>query len=85
MDVRALSFTGSSRTGRLIQEAAARANLKQVFLELGGKSPAIVFEDADLDKAAKETAHSVQYVESGKQAGGELILGGGAPEGREGY
>jgi aldehyde dehydrogenase (NAD+) len=60
MDVRALSFTGSGRTGRLIQAAAAKSNLKQVYLELGGKSPAVIFEDADLAAAAKETAHSIQ-------------------------
>lgn len=60
MDVRALSFTGSTRTGRQIQEAASKSNLKAVFLELGGKSPAIVFEDADLEKAAELTQHSVQ-------------------------
>ncbi|KAF7448493.1 PutA NAD-dependent aldehyde dehydrogenase [Pyrenophora tritici-repentis] len=149
MDVRALSFTGSSRTGRIIQAAAAKSNLKQVYLELGGKSPAIVFEDADIEKAVKDTAHSVQwnsgqvcmansrvyvqdtiadryielfkqrfendtkmgdpldagesgvnhgpqadeaqhktiiqYLESGKQSGGELITGGGAPSDRQGY
>ncbi|KAL2264486.1 hypothetical protein VTJ83DRAFT_6996 [Remersonia thermophila] len=39
MDVRALSFTGSSRTGKLIQEEAARTSLKKVTLELGGKVP----------------------------------------------
>ncbi|KAK0629407.1 aldehyde dehydrogenase domain-containing protein [Bombardia bombarda] len=60
MDVRALTFTGSSRTGKLIQEEAARTNLKKVILELGGKSPAIVFGDADLDKAAEQTQHSIQ-------------------------
>ena len=53
MDVRALSFTGSGRTGRLIQAAAAKSNLKAVFLELGGKSPAVIFEDADLDLAVE--------------------------------
>jgi aldehyde dehydrogenase (NAD+) len=61
MDVRALTFTGSGRTGRLIQAAAAKSNLKRVFLELGGKSPAVVFDDADLQKAAKETAYSIQW------------------------
>lgn len=61
MDVRALSFTGSGRTGRLIQEAAAKSNLKKVILELGGKSPAIIFEDADIDRAVKETANSIQW------------------------
>jgi acyl-CoA reductase-like NAD-dependent aldehyde dehydrogenase len=146
MDVRALSFTGSGRTGRIIQAAAAKSNLKQVYLELGGKSPAIIFEDADIETAVKETAHSIQwnsgqvcmansriyvqdtiadkyielfkqhfenevrmgdtleagvnhgpqadeaqhktvlsYLESGKQSGGELVTGGGAPPDREGY
>jgi aldehyde dehydrogenase (NAD+) len=60
MDIRALSFTGSGRTGRLIQEEAARSNLKKVVLELGGKSPALVFDDADLDKAAAQTQFSIQ-------------------------
>lgn len=60
MDVRALSFTGSSRTGKLIQEEAARTNLKKVILELGGKSPAIVFDDANLDKAVLQTERSIQ-------------------------
>jgi len=60
MDVRALSFTGSGRTGRIIQAAAAKSNLKQVYLELGGKSPAVIFEDADIEKAVKETAYSIQ-------------------------
>ncbi|TVY77681.1 Aldehyde dehydrogenase [Fusarium oxysporum f. sp. cubense] len=61
MDVRVLSFTGSGPTGRLIQAAAAKSNLKNVILELGGKSPAIIFDDADLEKAAAETAHSIQW------------------------
>lgn len=61
MDVRVLTFTGSSRTGRLIQEQAAKTNLKKVILELGGKSPVIVFNDANIEKAVKETTHSVQW------------------------
>ncbi|KAF2676268.1 aldehyde dehydrogenase-like protein [Lentithecium fluviatile CBS 122367] len=61
MDVRALSFTGSGRTGRIIQAAAAKSNLKQVYLELGGKSPAVIFDDADLEKAVAETAYSIQW------------------------
>ncbi|KAK3315936.1 aldehyde dehydrogenase domain-containing protein [Apodospora peruviana] len=60
MDVRALSFTGSSRTGKLIQEEAAKTNLKKVILELGGKSPAIVFDDCNLNKAVEQTQHSIQ-------------------------
>ena len=46
-----ISFTGSTAVGKKIQEAAARSNLKKVTLELGGKSPAIVFADAPLDVA----------------------------------
>ena len=48
-----ISFTGSSRTGKLIQEDAAKT-LKRVGLELGGKAPALVFEDVALDSAVKE-------------------------------
>ena len=61
MDVRALSFTGSGRTGRIIKAAAAQSNLKKVTLELGGKSPALVFADADMDKAVEETVSSIQW------------------------
>ncbi len=50
-EVRKLSFTGSTATGSKIMEMAA-AGIKRVSLELGGKSPSIVFADADLEKAA---------------------------------
>ncbi|HKK35674.1 MAG TPA: aldehyde dehydrogenase family protein, partial [Paracoccaceae bacterium] len=50
-DVAKITFTGSDSTGRMIYQQAART-LKRVSLELGGKSPNIVFEDADLDAAA---------------------------------
>src|SRR5579871_5478442 len=56
MDVDKVAFTGSTEIGRLILEAAAKSNLKRVTLELGGKSPNIVFEDTDLDEAV-EGAH----------------------------
>ncbi|KAJ5710602.1 aldehyde dehydrogenase [Penicillium malachiteum] len=51
MKIDKISFTGSTATGRKIQEASAKSNLKRVTLELGGKSPAIVFEDADIENA----------------------------------
>jgi aldehyde dehydrogenase (NAD+) len=51
MDVDKVAFTGEYTTGQIIMEAAARSNLKRVTLELGGKSPNIVFADADLDAA----------------------------------
>src|SRR2546428_7280396 len=50
MDVDKVAFTGSTEVGRMIVHAAA-GNLKRVSLELGGKSPNVVFKDADLDKA----------------------------------
>jgi len=56
--VDAISFTGSGDTGRRIQ-AAASARVKRVSLELGGKSPHIVFKDADLDAAAVAVASAV--------------------------
>ena len=56
--VAAISFTGSVETGKRIQAAAAQ-RLKRVGLELGGKSPQLVFSDADLDAAAATCAASV--------------------------
>lgn len=55
-DVDKVAFTGSTETGRLIMEAAAKSNLKRVALELGGKSPNIIFSDSDLGNAV-EGAH----------------------------
>lgn len=52
MDVDKIAFTGSTNTGRVIMRAAAN-NLKNITLETGGKSPLLVFEDADLDQAVK--------------------------------
>jgi aldehyde dehydrogenase (NAD+) len=51
MDVDKVAFTGSGEVGHLIMQAAGRSNLKRVSLELGGKSPNIVFADADMDQA----------------------------------
>jgi phenylacetaldehyde dehydrogenase len=50
-DVDKVAFTGSTEVGRLIAKASAESNLKRVSLELGGKSPNIVFADADLTRA----------------------------------
>jgi aldehyde dehydrogenase (NAD+) len=62
MDVRLINFTGSGLTGKVVSEAAAKSNLKKVVLELGGKSPTIIFDDADLEKAAIDTAFSIRFV-----------------------
>ncbi|KAI2638356.1 aldehyde dehydrogenase [Xylaria nigripes] len=59
MKVRMVSFTGSTITGRKIQEMAARSNLKRVTLELGGKNPAVVFDDANLENAISWCVNSI--------------------------
>lgn len=53
MRVAKVSFTGSVPTGKNVQVLAAKSNLKRVTLELGGKSPAVVFDDANLENAVK--------------------------------
>ncbi|MSR29937.1 MAG: aldehyde dehydrogenase family protein [Gemmataceae bacterium] len=51
MDIDKVAFTGEGKTGQLVMESAAKSNLKRVSLELGGKSPNVVFADADIDAA----------------------------------
>src|SRR5437868_6327545 len=53
MDVDKVAFTGEYLTGQIVSQAAAKSNLKRVSLELGGKSPNIIFADADLDAAVE--------------------------------
>ena len=53
MDVDKVAFTGSTEVGHLVMEAAAKSNLKRVTLELGGKSPNVVFADADMEEAVE--------------------------------
>jgi len=65
MDVDKVAFTGSTEVGRLIMEAAAKSNLKRISLELGGKSPNIIFADTDLDDAV-EGAHLGLFVNQGQ-------------------
>jgi len=65
MDVDKVAFTGSTEVGRLIMEAAAKSNLKRISLELGGKSPNIIFSDTDLDDAV-EGAHLGLFVNQGQ-------------------
>ncbi len=65
MDVDKVAFTGSTEVGHLIMEAAAKSNLKPVTLELGGKSPNIIFEDTDLDEAV-EGAHMGLFSNQGQ-------------------
>ncbi|XP_068637819.1 aldehyde dehydrogenase family 2 member B4, mitochondrial-like [Aristolochia californica] len=65
MDVDKLAFTGSTDTGRIVLELAAKSNLKPVTLELGGKSPFIIFDDADIDEAV-ELAHFALFFNQGQ-------------------
>jgi len=59
MRIRKVSFTGSIPTGKKIQEMAAKSNLKRVTLELGGKSPAVIFDDCNLENAVNWTANTI--------------------------
>ena len=58
-DIEKVAFTGSTLIGRHIMTAAAKTNLKKVTLELGGKSPNIIFDDADIDQAVAWASHGV--------------------------
>ncbi|CAH2071509.1 unnamed protein product, partial [Iphiclides podalirius] len=58
-DVNKISFTGSLEVGKLIQKAAGTNNLKRVTLELGGKSPLVIMNDADLNAAVPYAANGV--------------------------
>ncbi len=65
MDVDKVAFTGSTEVGHLIMKAAAETNLKRVTLELGGKSPNIVFADADMEEAV-EGSHFALFFNQGQ-------------------
>ena len=60
-----VAFTGSTDVGHIIMETAGKTNLKRVTLELGGKSPCIVFSDADLDDAVQQ-AHDYLFFNHGQ-------------------
>ena len=65
MDIDKVAFTGSTEVGKIIMKAAANSNLKRVSLELGGKSPNIVFADADMDEAV-EGCHFALFFNQGQ-------------------
>ena len=76
MEVDVLAFTGSGGVGRRLLEYSARSNLKRIYLELGGKSPNIIFADApDLAAAAKVAAYGI-FRNSGQVciAGSRLLV-----------
>lgn len=61
MDIDKVAFTGSTPVGRTIMKAAADSNLKKVTLELGGKSPNIIFDDADIEHAIEWVNFGILY------------------------
>lgn len=61
MDIEKVGFTGSTEVGKIIQMESAKSNLKRVTLELGGKSPNIVFDDCDLDQAVAASHMAVFF------------------------
>jgi aldehyde dehydrogenase (NAD+) len=70
-----IAFTGSIRTARALMKASAESNLKPLSLELGGKSPNIIFPDADLDRALKAAFWGI-YANKGEvcSAGSRLLV-----------
>ncbi len=79
MDVDKVAFTGSTEVGKSVMKAAAETNLKRVTLELGGKSPNIIFADADVETAAK-FAYDALFFNMGQCccAGSRLFVEDGA-------
>jgi aldehyde dehydrogenase (NAD+) len=65
LDIDKIAFTGSVEVGRIIQMASAKSNLKNVTLELGGKSPLIICDDANIDEAV-EIAHLGLFLNQGE-------------------
>ena len=61
MDVDAIGFTGSTNVGKMILQFAGQSNLKRAWTELGGKSPFVVFADADIDAAAESCIGSIFF------------------------
>lgn len=73
-DIPKIAFTGETNTGKHILRSAAE-HIKRVTLELGGKSPNIIFEDADIDEAARSALFGIFY-NSGQvcQAGSRILV-----------
>ncbi|MET3288344.1 UNVERIFIED_CONTAM: acyl-CoA reductase-like NAD-dependent aldehyde dehydrogenase [Brevibacillus sp. OAP136] len=72
-DVDKIAFTGSTSTGRLIMQAASK-NLKPVSLELGGKSPNIVFADANLEEAVNGSLFGIYFAQGQVCAAGSRLF-----------
>lgn len=74
-DVDCITFTGSTAVGKLISQAAAKSNLKRVWLELGGKSPNIILSDCpDITAAAHAAAGGIFYNQGEMCSAGSRVL-----------
>ncbi|WP_335738787.1 aldehyde dehydrogenase [Rheinheimera metallidurans] len=81
MDVDVVSFTGSTEVGRLFLKYSADSNLKEVILECGGKSPQVVFDDAELDAAVPHIlAAAFWNMSENCSCGSRLIVDGSIKE-----
>lgn len=76
MDIDMVGFTGSTAVGRLVLEAAAKSNMKRVSLECGGKSPQLVFDDAEefLDKVVDEVMNAAFWNQAENCSCGSRLL-----------
>ncbi|KAJ8693843.1 hypothetical protein PTI98_008796 [Pleurotus ostreatus] len=74
LDIEKVAFTGSTLVGRKIMQAASQSNIKGVALELGGKSPNIIFDDADLDQAVAAAALGIFWNNGQVCAAGSRIF-----------
>ena len=70
MKINKVAFTGSTKVGKLIMQAAGRSNCKSVTLELGGKSPNIIFADADLELAVEKAHHAISLTKDNAASAG---------------
>ena len=73
-DVDIITFTGSTQVGKKFMEYAAQSNAKRVWPELGGKSPNIIFDDANIEKAANTAAWSIFYNQGEMCTAGSRLL-----------
>jgi acyl-CoA reductase-like NAD-dependent aldehyde dehydrogenase len=73
-DVDKIGFTGSTAVGRRLMAASAETNLKKLTLELGGKSPVLIFPDADLDLAIDETLDGIYFNQGEVCSAGSRVL-----------
>jgi 4-guanidinobutyraldehyde dehydrogenase/NAD-dependent aldehyde dehydrogenase len=73
-DIDVIAFTGSTAIAKKLLVASGQSNMKRVWLEAGGKSPHIVFEDADLDRAAEAVAAGIAFNQGEVCTAGSRLL-----------